>query len=899
MRDWEAFVRSHLPVDRLSASAHRRAARELAQQLEDFYLEAKAAGASDDDADTFAREQIRDWPQIVAGIRAAGSGWRPSRAAVLLDRLERGSPTLHPRKAIMFAHVIRDAAYAGRQLKRSPAFTVIALLTIALAIGASSAMFSVVNGIILKPLPYAAPERLVRVYETVPAFGRFSVAPANYLDWREQSHAFSQLAAYEPTTATLLDADGPTRVQGLSASADLLPTLGVSPLLGGWFARKDEMAARPAVIVISHRLWQERFGGDAAVVGRTITVNGGPVTVVGVMPADFYFPTRSVDFWVPLHLNPTGTPRGAHYLGVVGRLADGSSVAAAAADVQAIAGRLARQYPNENAGESAEVLEMKDQVIGGIRPTLLTLLAAVGIVVLIGCTNVAQLLLVRGVARQREMAMRQALGASRARLVAQLLTESLVLALAGGGLGVLLAYLVIRPIRRLGAETLPRVGDIAMDGHVLLFAAAASCVTALVFGLVPAWQSSRSGPGASLTQGSSRSATASAAARTSLLVAEVALSLVLAVGACLLLRSFARLSAVDVGFDPSGVLAFQVSLPSQSYPDATRQGQFYDSLEASLRSLGGVNAVGMVQTLPLRGNYLLSFEIRGRAPSRPGQQPSANYRVATASYFDALRIPIERGRGFTAHDTTGAQPVAIVDKAFVRKYFGDQDPIGQALAIGNTHDASYEIVGVVGDVHHDALESTPSPTMYLPLAQDVFSSLWVLVRTAGDPTALTSAVRTTMRSLDPRLPAYSIQPLQEIVHDSVAVRRFTTVLLVAFAAFAVFLAAIGLYGVISYAVSQRTREFAVRMSIGASPGDVTRLVMSQALTTVAGGLAIGGVLSWMLAPLIRPLLFDVHPSDLVSFSATTVLLLAVALVAAYVPARRAMRINPVVAMQKE
>jgi len=388
-------------------------------------------------------------------------------------------------------------------------------------------------------------------------------------------------------------------------------------------------------------------------------------------------------------------------------------------------------------------------------------------------------------------------------------------------------------------------------------------------------------------------------ARSTLLIAEVALSLVMVTGACLLLRSVAKLTKVDAGFDPAHVLAFQVSLPQRSYPDEPQQRQFFDALQTSLESRAGVTAVGLIQTLPLRGNYMLTFDIRGRAPAKPGEDPSANYRVASARYFETLRVRVSRGRVFTAHDTAAAQPVAVVDEAFVRKYFGGQDPLGQAITIGNTRETFYEIVGVVGDVHHDALEATASPTMYVPFAQDPFSSAWVLVKTTADPADLTTTVRQTVRAIDPTLPAYSMRPLEEIVHDSIALRRLSMLLLLVFAVAAVVLAGVGLYGVMAYTVTQRTREIGVRMAMGAAPADVSRLVVGHSLKLVSAGIVLGIAATVALAPLVKPMLFEVPPSDLVSYAATIGVLIVVSLLASYVPARRAVRVNPVVAMQEE
>ncbi len=565
-----------------------------------------------------------------------------------------------------------------------------------------------------------------------------------------------------------------------------------------------------------------------------------------------------------------------------------------------IAERLAVQYPDSSAGESAGVQPLQEQVVGSVRPALLTLFAAVGVVILIACANVANLLLVRASVREKEIAIRTALGANRGRIVVQMLVESLVLALAGGGLGLGLAYLAIAPLQTLSAGSIPRVADVTIDPTVLLFVLGASLFTGIVFGLAPAWQASRTGLGGVLKEGG-RSSTGSGGRwiRHALLVVEVALSIVLLVGATLLLRSFARLTHVDPGFQPERVLAFHVSLPQKSYPQPPRLIAFYDALLEKLAAAPGVRSTGMIQTLPMQGSYVLSFAIQGRPPAKTGEEPSANYRVVSPDYFKTLGIPLRRGRFIDSHDVAGGHQVAVVDEAFVKQRFPEEDPLGHGIDIGNGTDGFYEIVGVVGNVHQSGLDAAPDPTMYVPYTQDVFSTMWMLARTDGDPASLAGAAREAVRAIDRTLPAYSLSPLSIVVSGSVAQQRFSMLLLGLFAAIALFLAAVGLYGVVSYTVRQRTREIGLRMAIGASPADVVRLVIGGGLRLVAIGVALGLAGSVALAGLIRSLLFDVAPSDPLSYALTAVVLLAVAFVACYMPARRAMRIDPVLALQQE
>jgi putative ABC transport system permease protein len=800
----------------------------------------------------------------------------------------------------MFAHTLRDARYAIRQLVKAPAFTIVAVATLALGIGATTSIFSVVNGVLLQPLPYPHSDRLVRVHEIVPQYGLFSVAPANVFDWQRQNHVFENLAAYNPTSATLLGTEGPDRVQGVLVSWNLFQTLGAAPAIGSPFTPDEDKPDANNVIIISDAMWRNRFGSDRAVLGRAINLNGVPVTVIGVMPAGFYFPTRTPEFWRPMGLNPVDATRGGHFLGVVARLKPDVTVRQADAEMKTIAERLAREYPEASAGESARVVLLQDQIVGAIRPALLTLFAAVGFVVLIVCANVANLLLVRAAVREKEIAIRAALGASRRRLVAQVLAESLVLAIAGGALGIAIAYVALPAILKLSAGSIPRAADVGIDRHVLLFAAAASIGTGLLFGLAPAWQSARTGIGDVLKEGG-RSSTSSGSRwiRSGLLVVEVALSIVLLTGAALLLRSFDRLTNVAPGFDPDRVLAFHVSLPQKQYADDAHVTGFYDALLDKLEAQPGVRSAALVQTLPMQGGYVLTFDIRGRAPALPGQGPSANYRAVSPHYFDALHVPLLKGRAFARSDGSGNRPVAIVDQAFVARYFPNQDPVGQGLHVGNGNKNFFDVVGVVGSIHYAGLDAVPDPTMYVPIAQDTFSTMWVVERTDGDPASLASGAREAVHGIDPLLPTYSTTPLAQIVNDSVAPQRFSMLLLGTFAAVALFLAAVGLYGVVAYSVQQRTREIGLRMAIGAAPRDVLTMIVGGAMKLALVGVILGLAAAAVFSRLAASLLFEVTPSDPMSYAATSALLFAVAILACYAPARRAMRVDPMTALQME
>ena len=902
MRDWTAFVRSKLTLPYLAPEREARIIRELAAQLEDFYRDATSRGASEHEADAYARAQIDDWTRMARDLSLADQRHARPRLERLTNSIEHLSeqPTRRSGALKTLAHVLTDIRYGSRQLLKAPAFTLVAVLTLAFGIGATSAIFSVINAVMLRPLPYPQAENILSVFEIIPRYGRFSVAPANFLDWRQQNRVFERIAAYTGGTDTFVGADGPERISRALVSWDTFELLGVAPMLGRGFRAEEDAPNQNNVVVISHGMWQRRFGSDPGVLGRSVSISGAPVTIVGVMPAGFYFPSRTAEFWRPIALNPANATRGGHFLGVVARLKDGVSVQQANAEIKAIAEQLATQYPNDSRDESAEAVRLHDLIVGPIRPMLLTLLGAVAVVVLIACANVANLMLVRASVREKELAIRAAMGAGRARLVLQMFAESLVLAIAGGAAGVLLAYLAIAPIQSLSAGSIPRVADVTIDRTVLAFACIVTLFTGLLFGLVPAWHASRPGVGAALKDGG-RSSTAARGhrLRNGLLVAEVALSLVLLVGAALLLRSFARLTHVDPGFASEQVLSFAVALPQVAYPEDHHRRSFYDRLLEKLRGMPGVRAAGMVQQIPIRGDYLLSFTIQGRPQPEPGQNPSANYRVVSPGYFEALTIPVVRGRTVGSHDTPTSPKIAVVDEAFAARHFPGEDPIGRGIDIGNGTDGFYEIVGIVGNVRHEGLDEAPRPTMYVPFAHDAFSTMTLMVRTTGDPAEFAGTARQALREIDPALPAFAVAPLSTVLTESVAQRRFSMLLLAVFAIVALFLAAVGLYGVVAYAVSQRTQEIGLRMAIGAQRGDVLRLVLGGGMKLAIIGVMLGTAAAVAVSEYVASMLFEVTRFDVTSYVATASVLLAVSALACYIPARRAMRVDPLVALRSE
>jgi putative ABC transport system permease protein len=897
--NWEEFVRSRLSLPDLTPEREARIVRELAAQLEDFYREALARGASESDAETYARAQVRDWDRFAQDVWLADRVSAPPRAQRWSQHLEESAYRKGRRWSVV-ADLLQDLRYAVRQLLKSPGFTAVAVLTLALGIGANTAIFSVVNGVLLRPLPYPDADSLVRVHEIVPQYGRFAVAPPNFYDWREQNTVFERMAMVQTGSVTLAQGELPERLPWAGVSWDLFELLRVQPIMGRSFAPEEDVPGKANVVVLSHGAWQRRFGGDPGVVGRPMNLDGASYTIIGVMPAGFYFPSRETEIWTPVAIANNPQSRGAHFVIAFARMKPGVTVEQADAEMKTIAARLAEQYPDKNAGETAEVVVLHEQMVGRIRPALLTLLAAVGLVVLIACGNVANLLLVRASVRAKELAIRTALGAGCRRLVLQMLAESAVLALAGGAVGLWLAYAALAPIRTLSAGSIPRVDDIALDGNVLAFTLGLSLLTGVIFGLAPAWQAQRANLNEVLKEGG-RTAAASGGRwlRNGLVIAEVALSLVLLVGASLLLRSFSKLNSVDPGFRPENVLSFRVALPRAAYSDATRQTAFYESLVERLEAMPQVTSAAAVQTLPMRGTYVLSTGIVGRPPLPPSQQPSITYRVVAGRYFETLGIPLLRGRAFTARDTASSPGVVIVDQAFVNEHFRGEDPLGRQLTIGNGTNRPYEIVGVVGDVRTDGLEALPAPTMYVPLSQDPFSSLWFLIRTSGDPAPLATAARQALLELDRTLPAFSISPLADVVSETTTQRRFSMLLLALFAFVALFLAAVGLFGVLSYTVSQRTQEMGLRLALGARRGHLLRLVVGQGMRLAVVGVLLGLAGALALARTISAMLFEVTPFDPVSYGITAACLLATAALACYVPARRATRVDPIIALRYE
>jgi putative ABC transport system permease protein len=803
------------------------------------------------------------------------------------------------------SRLFQDLRYAMRQLLKSPGFSAAAVITLALGIGANTAVFSVVDQVLLHPLPYPDSDRVVKVNPTYQGLPGEDSSPANYLDIASQSQSFTQMAASRGWPASLSAGERPERIRGTMATPSFFPLFGISPILGRGLLASDAQAGSDHVVVLGYGLWQRYFGADREIVGRDIRLNSEPYTVVGVMPPNFS-PDEYGELWVP---SPWGVPthplspdkdprpfRDRSYLDVWGRLKPGVTMQQVRAELDTIGRRLEKEYPNDNDKVGITFLPLHEYVVGDIRPVLLVLLAAVVVVLLIGCANVANLLLARGSARAREISIRTTLGASRGRLLRQLLTESVLLALLGGILGVLLAVVAVPALIALSPSDIQQFKEIAVNREVLAFSLLASFVCGIIFGLIPALQSSRSNPNEFLKEGARGSTASRVRTRSALVIVEVGLSLVLLIGAGLLVKSFSRLMDVNPGFDPDHLLTFNLGLPSSA--DAAHQFAFYRQVLQQLQTLPGVQSVGAVSRLPLAGgNSSRSFNASG-----DNVEYDADVRVSTPDYFRAMEIPLLKGRNFSESDLASSVNinVAIVNEALARTVFPGQDPIGKTLTNFGPNNLTLQIVGVVGNVRHVGLDSSPRSEIYQLLGQWQWPSMFVAIRSAtSDPTGLISAAQNVVWSVDKDVPLANVRTMQEVIANSVQRRRFSMLLLTIFATIAMVLAAIGLYGVMSYSVAQRTKEIGVRMALGSRRADVLALVVKQGMTLVLMGIAAGTILSFGMTRLISGMLFGISATDPLTFVGVAALLGVVAFAANYLPARRAASVDPMIALRYE
>jgi putative ABC transport system permease protein len=810
--------------------------------------------------------------------------------------------------------LMQDMRYGIRMLSKNPGFAIIAVLTLALGIGANTAIFSVVNAELLRPLPFRDSGRLVSV-----ATGNSRMHSSNgstsypdFMDWRSQNQVFDKMAAYTEATFTLTGQANPAHLEGASISSDTFDLLGVSPELGRTF-QPEEDGPNHRVVVISDRLWRQQFKGDPGIIGGTITLDNSAYTVVGVMPASFRYPLQREPqaIWStlsPLNDTSDNSPpmvqhRGAHFLTCIARLRPGVTLAQAQAAMDVIASSLGKHYPDTNKYMNVHLSSLQDRLTGSIRPALLAMMIAVGLVLLIACVNVANLLLARATTRGREIAIRTAMGAGRIRVVRQLLTESLLLAIVAGILGAALAFWGSDVLVRLSPENLPRVGEIHIDGWALAFTAGLSLLTGILFGLAPALQSTHSNIVEALKEGS-LSMTAGRSRhglRSSLVIVEMALALILLVSAGLLIRSLIRLQDVNPGFDPHNVMTASLDLPDAKYSDP-KKAEFFRGLIPQLQAIPGVQSAAGVFPLPMSGDEIrTSFQIEGR-PVAKSDEPHTSIRCVTPNYFTAMRIPLLQGREFTERDEASSTKVLIVNQAFAQQFFPGENPIGQRILAGIANAGEppmREIIGVVGNVKFEDLTSEFSPESYIPYGQLQFGSITIVVRSSKNPQGLAKPIAAAVQSLDKDLPTYASKTVEQYLDGTIAVPRFNTFLLAIFAALAMVLTAVGLYGVISYTVAQRTHEIGIRMALGAQPGDMMRLVVGQGMRLALFGVGVGLIAALGLTRFLSSLLFGVSSTDPVSFAAVVAMLFTVVLLACYIPARRAMRVDPMIALRYE
>jgi putative ABC transport system permease protein len=863
-------------------------------------------------------EHVRSYIELLAAekLRSGMSrtdAWRAARiefggAEHVKDevRAERSGATLET--------TMQDVRYAVRTLVRRPGFTIVAVTALALGIGATTSIFSVVNGVLLRPLPYREPDRLVAVLHD----GQDPVSPANYLDWKRENTVFSSMGAAEYWGGTL-NGDIPERVQGLRITSDILTITGVRPIIGRPFGPADDSPTGDPPVLLSWAFWQARFAGRSAVVGERVLVDGASYTVVGVMPRGFDFPmfwATGVQLWTPLALGERASSRGGQSLRVFARLRDGVTLDAARAQMATITATLERTFPGTNRGVT--VTPHVSMVVGDVRMALLILLGAVGFVLLIACANVAHMLMARDTARHREMTVRLALGASRRRLLRQLLTESVLLALASGAIGVVLARLGLQALVTLAGESIPRVHDIGLDPRVLAFTAAISVLTGIAFGLVPAVRVTRTEMAEALRDGA-RGSTESGERgrlRSVLVGSEIALALVLLTGAGLAIRSFVALRSIDPGFDPRGVLSAVVTIRGTSQAPPGRRLAFYQDVLEHVRHVPGVESASFINHLPIAGDiWGFPFRVEGRPRPLPAEVPTAAYRVVFPGYFTVMRLPLRRGRDFADSDRLGTPSVVIVNELLARRYWPNEDAVGKRITLdpGGDDPEWVTVIGVVKNAVRSDWAAPPEEELFLPFLQsrdflegdEAHRAYMTLVARAACSRgrclagSLVPAVREAVRSLDRAVPVTDVQTMSAVIDGANARPRFTLVLLATFAGVALFLATVGIYGVISYAVSRRTHEIGVRMALGATPANVVSLIIGQGMRVVLGGVVVGLAGALLVTRLMTTVVYGVRVTDPLTYGGVAALLVGVALVASYVPARRATRIDPLVAMRAD
>ena len=855
-------------------------AEELRQHLDDQYRELRAAGASHDDA-------LRAMADDVSAVRSKRFGLRPELIAA-------------------------DVRYAFRTLRRNPGFAIVVLLTLALGIGANAAIFSVVNGVLLRPLPYRDADRLMVIWGDLkrPGLNDIPASAGEYVDYRDRSHAFEQVAAYDTVGFNLTGGGEPERVDGAIVSTTFFSLLGASAQVGRTLVADEDQPGRDDVVVLSHSLWTRRFNANPAIVGQTIPVDGRPAQVVGVMPAAFQFPERSIEIWKPFLLDAealSDNNRGSHGYAALARLKAGISRQQAQSDLNAVTAAFKADHPsNYRNGFGTTLRPLQEEIVGDTGRPLIVLLGAVAVVLLIACANVANLLLARAASRRKEIALRTALGATRGRLVRQLITESVLVSAIGGLIGLGLAAWGVDLLIASAPDSIPRIQEVGVDARVAGFTALMSLATGLVFGLVPALRASRAPLNDALKEGGrAGGGGVHGLAGRALVVSEVALSLVLLIAAGLLIHSFTRLQDVAPGFDSSRLLTFRLSLPESRYTTFQKGQSFFDEFFSGLRRSPGVRGVAAINALPFSGlGGSRSFHIEGREEKRPEDQTEEQLRIVTDGYFAVMGIPIVAGREFTDRDALNQPRVAVVNDAMAKKHWPHESPIGRRVSFSTDEPHWYEIVGVAGNIKHRTLEAADRPELYVPYRQPLFAGwtvrpMYVIARTSADPASTVAIARHEVARVDRDQPISDVRTMDERIGRSLSSRRFSMVLLALFAGLALTLAAVGIYGIVAYSVTERTHEIGVRVALGAQRRDVMAMVVGQGMAMTLVGTAIGVAASAALARLMSSLLFGVSAVDPATFVAIPLLLIAVALAACYVPARRAMRVDPLQTLRAE
>ena len=798
--------------------------------------------------------------------------------------------------------LLQDLRYAARVMFKTRGITVVALLTLALGIGANTAIFTVINALLLRPLPYPQAERLVIVWQDLRPRGGPATewtGPSQQFDWKGQKDVFESLTSIRGWSASLAGGEMPESLLGEQATYDYFDVAGTRPSLGRAFGQEDDVPNAPRVVVLSHGLWQRRFGGDPSVIGRAISINGESHEVIGVMPEGFtpvYIPTAQL--WRPMRLKQTNPSRNSAVFHTFGRLRPGVSIEQARARLDGLARQLERDHPETDSGKGINPVPLQEQRVGSMKASLFMLQGAVGFVLLIACVNIANLLLSRASGRSAEIAVRRALGADRRRIVRQLLTESLLLGLTGGVLGALAGTWGVTALKNLAPDGTPRIDEVSVDGRVLAFTAALSVVTGLLFGLVPALHAARDRFGGALKQGGrGQMGDGGTRARRALIVAELALALVLLVGGGLLLRTFVALQRVDLGFNPRGLMTGFVLPPPAAYKEDAQVLAFYDALLARAAALPGVKQAALTSVLPLNGDSDTNFDIEGRpSPARSADAFVTWYRIVSANYFATLEVPLERGRFFADRE---AEPTVVINEAMAKRYFPSEDPLGRRVRFGGDKSPWMTIVGIAANVHVRGARGADVVETYIPYWHLPEAGINVVLKTATDPHALAEPLRRAVKEIDPAIAVASPATMEEIVADSIGSSRFYAMLVGIFAGLALLLAAVGIYGVMSYAVAQRTPEIGVRLALGAAERQIFRMVVGETLKLAAVGLALGAAGAVALGRAIGGMLFGVPATDVVTFAGTAALLLAVAFLATWLPARRAMRIDPMVALRIE